>query len=158
MWLWTILSLSAYAGSGGPDIWGYSYIDSLELDGPPFGILDLLLCCLFPFLVTSSRTFRCPSLGVGTVRNTPWPMSPQTAFFFDGEVTDPQGVCPTANAWDGVAAFWDDWSSVEVRTARFGAYPQRVLVWSGLEITLSSEGMVLFNFGSWREGEYGQSW
>ena len=91
VWLWTILSLSAYAGSIGPDIWGYSYIDSLELDGPPFGILDLSSVAPLPILVTSSRAFRCPSRGVGTVRSTPWPMSPQTAFFLMERSRIPKG-------------------------------------------------------------------
>ena len=37
----SVLISIALAGSGGPDSFGVSYIDSDEINGPPFAILDL---------------------------------------------------------------------------------------------------------------------
>ncbi|MEC8381405.1 MAG: MopE-related protein [Myxococcota bacterium] len=145
MWFWASLTLTANAGSGGPDIWGYSYIDSQELDGPPFGLLDLSSVTALPIsgdqLESISLPFPWNWYGQQyTMAN----VSSNGVLFFDGEVTDPQGVCPSLNSWDGVATFWDDWSSVEVRAGQFGAYPQRVfgLEWAGDHAAVGGYGTV----------------
>ena len=101
MWFWASLTLTANAGSGGPDIWGYSYIDSQELDGPPFGLLDLSSVTALPIsgdqLESISLPFPWNWYGQQyTMAN----VSSNGVLFFDGEVTDPQGVCPNLNSWD----------------------------------------------------------
>ena len=142
--LFTILQI-AYAGSGGPDSWGFSYIDSFEPDGPPVALMDLStiqpLSLNGDQLSPVSLPFSWNWYGQTYTMAT---LSSNGVLFFDGESIDPNGACPTSNDWDGIAAFWEDWDQVEVRSSSVGAYPHRAFVveWAGDHATAGGYGAV----------------
>ena len=125
------LALSALPSSGatgGPDGYGVHFIDSTELDGPPYGWLDSsggashslgddeLELVDLPFTVE----------WYGSSYDQAW-LSSNGALFFENETAADTGVCPdSGGSWAGVAPFWDDLHGSTITSETTGQYPYRV--------------------------------
>jgi hypothetical protein len=126
--LLTLLPASPGA-TGGPDGYGIFYADSSEPDGPPYGWLDTSAGLSHGLGDDELELIELPFAvdWYGVSYDEAW-VSSNGALFFDGATDDPAGSCPdSGDTWAGIAAFWDDLQSADIRSVTLGQYPHRVL-------------------------------
>ncbi len=120
----------AWAATGGPDSFGFVFIDSNESDGPPHVALDIddegydlglgdedTAVLDLPFKVS----------WYGSKETTAY-VGDNATLFFAGEQSSGKAACPPSGSWSGVAAYWDDLTGATVRHATLGQYPYRLVV------------------------------
>jgi hypothetical protein len=134
------------AGAGGPDAYGISYVDSEEASGPPFAALGLDGGHLLSFGADGLALVELPfGWWWYDEEHSSLTVSQNGAVFFGVLSEEPVPSCPgQGDGWSGIAAYWDEWSPVEVRWGEFGAYPDRVfaLEWSGANAAAGGYGTV----------------
>ncbi len=131
----------ARGATGGPSAANLVYTDSAEPGGPTHEWLDatggdsivlgdddsapVTLPFAFSFAGSSYSSATVSSNGVLYFAGTDT----------DGTTTDPNGACPTAAGWTGIAVFQDDLAASTVHTRTFGRYPDRTFVvsWDTLQ-------------------------
>ena len=113
--------------AGGPDAGGYVFSTDGDPVGPPHAVLD--------------RGDVAVSLGIGDEESAAlelpfevdWygssrgelTVGDNAVAFFDGDVTAAAG-CPGSGDWSGVAAYWGELVTDDVRYAVVGQYPYRI--------------------------------